>query len=496
MHVPVRGRRSIAPLLLALMLAATPAVAQAQSQAEMLLWRGEVDAALRAAAEAAGKRPDDLDAHELLIDIYLSGGYADRAAEQYGERVRQDPTSPDAHYLHGRALVDAGQARDAYEKALRFDPDHARSHMGVAAVHLAQGRLGDARAAYGRAVQLDPSLGEAWLGLVRGAIAAEDLAAARKATADGLQAVPTEGGLYLARVALEPQTALATLEQAIRNAPKDPRLHEALATARLEAGDAAGAVKSATRALASNPRLPEAARTQLVAKAVAAGSLDMPGYQSLAQARQLQEQDAKAAAAAFDDLVKRYPATALTWMARAQLRQAAGDRDGALSDLKAALEREPDNVEVQAAYGLLLLEAERGEEARTLLRNASGARPWDPSLRLALGRAHRAAGDPAAAVLELMPLRKRMPHDVDVVLHLAQAHVESGNAELAYVVVRDALRTLPDPRIGAAMILAATAAGRFGEAASLLEQVAQQTGDARLRDAAAQLRERARAEGG
>lgn len=478
-----RTRRSIASWIAGLALVLS-APALAQSRAEQLLWQGKVDAALLSASEVATERPEDMDAQELLIDLLLSTGLPHRAEALYRRRVTQNPTDPDAQYLLGRALVGADDARRSYERALRFDPTHARSHMGMAAIHTAEGRLAEARDAYARAVTLNPELGEAWLGLIRSHAAAGDIDAAARAAADAVAHVPGEGAIYLALATLDPGRASDWLARGVTAVPADPRLHEARARQLLAAGDPAGALTEADRALAIDPTLGDATRAAIFARAMAGGHLDRAAYLRLSGLAT--DPNARASA---DALVSAWPNTALTWLARAQLRQAAGDREGAVGDLEAALRVDPADVECLASYGLLLLQVGRSAEARRPLARAVDARPWDASLATALGRAHLGAGDPGAAVLELGAALQRHPWSVDVALVLAQAHVDGGDPQQAYVLLKGMLSKLPDPRLAAALVMAAPAAGRHAEAAALLDQLASQSGSAKLRELAARLRQ-------
>lgn len=482
------GPRSIAPVVVALLLAVGSPGAQAQSRAEQLLWKGEVDAALLAARESADADPAAVEAQELLIDMLLAAGLPSVAWERQQQHVASHPDDPDAHYLVGRAAIHPESSRKAFETALRLDPAHARAHMGIAAIHAADGRHAEARDGYARAVRTDPGLREAWLGLVRSHLALGDAAAAEAAARQGTAAVPSEGGLWLALATLAPDEAVAALRQGAAKAPIDARVHERLAGLLLEAGDAAGAVAAAKRALEQDPRRIEAGRHLVFAEALASGALGADGYRELLAARAAQDEDPAAAEKVYDALVKRYAGTQLTWLARAQLRERRGDVDGALSDLARAVKVAPDDVEAQAAYGLLLLEAKRADEARVWLRRAARGCPWDRSLSLALARAHEQAGDAAASAMELSTLQRRLPWDVDVALLLANAHMAAGEPERAWLALGEMLRRVPDPRLAAALVMVAPRAGRHQEAARLLDQLAEHSDSRQLRELAERLR--------
>jgi len=489
MHDSWRGGRSVA--LISLMGAALlwSVSATGGTLVETQLYAGNTEQAIETAERAAEAAPDDLDAHELYIDLLLSSGLGVRAERVYGERVASDPTNPDAHYLVGRAARSGAAAAKSYEKALRMEPDHARSHMGIAAVRMATGAHPDAAHAYFRAINLDPTLSEAWLGLIRAdlmmGLGEEALALAKK----GLKHVPQEAGLYLLIAEMVPGDATRVLSGAMGRGVDDPRVSSALAASLLFDGDADGALVKARHALAVDRTSIEATRTALFAAAVTSGTLDNAGYKKLIVAREMQADDATGALGRFDSLVIAYPKCALTWLGRSQIKRQLGDMSGAVVDSAKAAALAPGNVEVEAAHGLLLVEVGRHGEAAPFLRNASESRPWDPSLGIgfaaALAGSNRAID--AAKVLEV--LNEMHPYDARIIIEYAQALVDSGRSEDAYQLVRDAVKRLPDPNLAVAMVMTATAAKHYGEAASILEQLAEQTGRQKLAEEARRLRD-------
>ena len=70
-----------------------------------------------------------------------------------------------------------------------------------------------------------------------------------------------------------------------------------------------------------------------------------------------------------------------------------------------------------------------------------------------------------------------------------QALVDVGRAEDAYRLVRSSMERVADPRLAVALVMTAAAAERYGEAAQILERLAEKTGRKALADHAARLRE-------
>ncbi|MEZ4320064.1 MAG: tetratricopeptide repeat protein [Myxococcota bacterium] len=468
--------------LLGVLFLGGPAVAAAPVS-EALMYAGDVESALREARREAEADPSDLGAQERQIDVLLTLGLYDRAVEIQQARVAKNPTDPDAHYLLGRALPDAAAARQAYERALKFEPTHARSHMGLGAVYTASGDFDGAIAAYSRATRFDSTLAEAWLGLSRAHLAKGEVPEALAVSKRAMEAAPRDPDAYLTVAVLDPANARATLEQAAKWAPGDPRVHATLAEVRLGDDEAKGAIAAADAALAIDPTEPAALKVKLFARAIASGTLDLAGYRALVAARE--------GKGGFDALVTKYPKSAVVWAARSQARLSAGDLAGATSDLEKATALDPDEAELQGAYGLVLLQQKRPADALPHLEKAVRARPWDASLGIAWGRALSGAKQHDQAIAAMKALSERRRYDSDAQIAYADALLAAGQAEAAYQVVLDAAERRTDDKLLVALMAVATQTGRFAEAADIVEQIAVATKDPRARALAEQLRAKA-----
>jgi tetratricopeptide (TPR) repeat protein len=465
-------------------------VAQATAPAtvENLLHGGRVFEALEAAELELKERPDDLDVHELYIDILRTLGLAHRARAIYSGRITKDPTAADAHYLFGRAVLSADEAKAAYEKALSLESEHARSHMGMAAVELAAGQVAKAIAGYQAAAEANPKLSEAWQGWARSLVlqqqAEEALSVARRA----MVAVPNEAEPYLTVAVLKPTEAIKVLTKATRMAPHDPRPHARLAELYIESGQATAAIASAKGALAIDPILPDASRSLMFAEAIKTGALDREGYRALLDAQSKMRGSTDFGYASFDALVKAYPSCALTWMGRSQSRLRLNHVDGAWADLEQAVKLDPENPEIQAAFGLISLKAKRLSHAVRWLRKAQERRPRDISVLVALGQALALAGEVEVGIDVLQKGFARFPYEPRVTLAYAEVLANKGEVLAAYEVLREAFQRRPDGRVLVSLIAATRDVGRYGEAASLLEKLGKQTGSTVLLEEASKLR--------
>lgn len=465
--------------------------------AEALLRRGQVQEALAAANREAADRPDDVGAQELVVDIMLTAGDQAGAEQTAIRRVAANPEDPDSHYLLGRVQISPEASRQSFEAALRLAPDHARSHMGMGSLHEAAAstgtdrtaRLADAEAAYARAVRYDPSLGEAWFGrarvLVRLGRRADALAAAR----DGWSRAPEEPDLALLVSKLDPSSAAEVLEQAVAIADDVPEVHEGLADAYLRDGNAAGALDHANRALALNDGLPGARLIRAYAREVVAGRLSHKTLAQLQEARKLETRNPAAALGRYPALTRRAPRSAMVLVGRAAAKRASGDTDGELNDLVAAAKLDEGNDEVAALAGQALSRSKRYEQAMPLLTAALAARPADPDRGLALAQALQASGHVADAKALLSRVASGHPTNVGLQLAYIQLLLESGAVAEAYGVTKVAMQLTLDPRLVAAFVKVAPAAGRSSEAASILEPLAERSNSAELRAIVARLRD-------
>jgi Tfp pilus assembly protein PilF len=119
------------------------------------------------------------------------------------------------------------------------------------------------------------------------------------------------------------------------------------------------------------------------------------------------------------------PASARAWIILGQLREDAGDGEGATAALDKALAIEPRNPRALAAAAALVLQ--RGGEATPAFDRALAVTPDDP--RLALGRAAslHAGGDTPGAIAALERLVADAPGLVEAHTMLAKLYIAGGD---------------------------------------------------------------------
>jgi len=92
-------------------------------------------------------------------------GKYDEAIQAYDEAIRLDPNYAEAWYKKGNALIGQGkydEAIQAYDEAIRLDPNYAKAWYNKGTALYSQGKYDEAIEAYDEAIRLDPKLAEPW----------------------------------------------------------------------------------------------------------------------------------------------------------------------------------------------------------------------------------------------------------------------------------------------------------------------------------------------
>ena len=459
--------------------------ADAVEDIEQLLRADRTGAAMEQLQDHLEARPDDTAAHELFIDILLSAGLFDAATQRYRTYAGDNPASADAWYLLGRALLEPEEAARALQRALEIDPDHARAHMGRAALSRATGDLAAAQRDYQRAVDLDPSLAEAWVGLWSTQHGQGDLKTAAVTAQRATEAIPNEPEPWLVLAGLQPDRARAHYEAGLSRCPGEARLTVGYARQTFLDRDLEAALKAYVAAQKAAPDDPALRVEAAMLAEIAEQRLTWEGATALIDVR-----SAGASAETnrrLDGVVSQHPRSVLARVVRGNVRQIEGDVEGARADLEAAVEMDPGSSAARAALGLLLLSAREPAAAIPHLQAATAARPRDVALGIAAAVALSEGQDPGAGGIALLELQERFPHSAGPPMALAQLLMKLGEPDRAYTILAGAIENNPEPQLMLALAAAAEAAGRPEEAAQVLEMLGERTGDPRFAQAARQL---------
>jgi len=165
------------------------------------------------------------------------------------------------------------------------------------------------------------------------------------------------------------------------------------------------------------------------------------------------------------------------WRLAATLRQQAGDHPGAEAAWRAVLRHTPEDAAAHRALAHCLLHQGQAEAAREALQTALRQAPQDPDLHAELGRLHAAAGQreaaraayrqalrlepghamagnnlalldldehPERACQTLQALLRHHPHDPELWINLAAAHLAGDEPQEAERAARRALELAPE----------------------------------------------------
>lgn len=352
------------------------------AQAAALHRSGQVDAAIEGFRQAARLQPSWPDPHRMLAMALLQSGRAKEAVQSARTVSTLTPNDPHAHLLLGVGLMTAGQpdkAVSAFERAIRIAPRLGEAQFQAGNALAATGRFKDAVARYDKALEIDPLGVEA---LVNRAVALARLKRRDEALADldkliGLQPWAAMHLVNKAALLLEGgdtavADAIATVEQAIQIAPKDPDAWSLLGQARLAGGDIPGARAAHEQAVAAAPERPD---------------LRVP----LVQVLRYQE-DFAAARTHADAALKLAPRFVGALYERAEVLRALDEPAAALADIDALLTLEPRHARALVAKAIILQDLNRAEDARLALDKAARLAPEEADVRLQLGQDDLARG--------------------------------------------------------------------------------------------------------
>src|SRR5262249_43963898 len=118
--------------------------------------------------------PENGRLHEAAAAIYLRLEQIDKAIAHLERALRTNPTSVEAHYNLGTALVWQGRRDESiehFQQALQIDPRHTAAMVNLGAVHRSRNELDKAIAYLQRALELAPTNAVAHTNLA-GALAA------------------------------------------------------------------------------------------------------------------------------------------------------------------------------------------------------------------------------------------------------------------------------------------------------------------------------------
>jgi tetratricopeptide (TPR) repeat protein len=467
---------------------------------------GHPDLARKTLEEIRAKAPDMLNASMLLADLALTEKkYAESATLLEGVLSR-DPSVPEAAMLLARVRLALGEnekALSALEAAQKFYP---RSPELEYYLGLTQTALRDVPAAidsFNQAVSLAPDFSAAILALAELNIRQGNAAAAANSLRALVQKHPEiSQAQFLLAAAYRQQrnldAALAIYRQLGTSFPKNPESFVQAGQVLLQQNKPADARQAFDKALEITPGYPAAleqlvnldiiakrfapARQRLEAQIAQSGS--SATLQTLLARVHFAEGDTAQAEAALRKVIELQPDAADAYLSLAQLYLSTHQPQKALSDLEAAVAKNPKDIRPLTIMGVLQSEQKDHEGARAsyekilaidpkavvalnnlaylyseqfgnpskaleMAQRARDAAPNSPEIADTLGWILHKAGRYSQALALLDESAGKLPANPEVQFHLGMNYYMLGNDASARATLEQALK-LSDSFSGAA----------------------------------------------
>lgn len=332
----------------------------------------------------------------------------DAAEEQFNKALEMDPTNAVAHA--GRALVLMNrcasqsktirgqresmikQAENECRQALQKDPYSPEAHFQLAQSLKEQGRLPEAISEYNEAIKSDPKYSEAYSGL---------------------------GMLKLGQNSLG--EAEGAFKQAIQYNSGNSTAHYGLGKVYLRMGNTDAAIKELNTALYQNPN-------------------SWPAHQAMGECYQAQGNNDNPAIAEYQKSIQIYAQNPDAYLHISDIREARGDLELSISELRGALEQVPDNQDLHLRIADESLKLEKLDDAIKEYEKVMQANPGNAQAAKGLtrgfflkaqkesGGAFFSSNDFEAAKAQLQRAIQLNPNDME--LRLADAKIRAMSGEV------------------------------------------------------------------
>jgi len=366
----------------------------------------------------------------------------------------------DAHYNLGVALDQKGKAEEAivhYQKALKFNPNHAGAHNNLANALLHKGRVDEAIVHYQKALDTKPDYSEARNNLGNALRQKGDVNHAITLYQNALQIDPDNafahvnlGDILLQRKNVD--EAISHFQKALEIKPRLAQAHYSLGNALREKGNVNGAISQFQQALQINPGYADA-RVGLGIALLQAGKVD-EAIVHCEKALEIKPDDADAHYNLGDALLQK------------------GRMDEAISHFQRALQKNPDYVDAHVNLGNVLLQKGKVDEAISHYQKALQINPDNAKAQNNLGNALLQKGSVSEAISHFQKSLQIEPTDPSVQNNLAwllatcpEASLRNGGKAVDLAQQANTLTGGANPIILHTLAAAFAEAGRFPEAA-------------------------------
>lgn len=464
------------------------------AQALVNATKGNVDAAVQELEKLAASS-DGSEADMQLIGAHVSRKDYPAALKAIDSLQRKQPGSAAPDDLRGQLLLKTDQmaeARQAFEAALKKDPQYTQSIMNLAALDITQGQPEKARERLEAQLKRDPAnagmhLALASLAQRSGGTPEAILAELDKAT----RADPRHAGARLLLIDRYFSTgdvhrALEAAHSAVAAIPDNAQLHEALARCLLRAGDERQALAAYVKLASLAPREPagylgqaklllsmkDSAGANKALQQLLAFAPKNPEARRLSAAAALQQKQPDKALAASRDLQRDFPSKPLGFALEGEVHMTQKRWDQAAVAFRAAMTK-PEGALFVARLSRALIDGNQADEARRVIAEALKLHPKDTSMLRQLAATAYNAGDQVQARDFYERALDLAPRDAAMLNNLAWILVEAKDPKALAMAERAATEAPNQPEVLDTLAQALALNNEAGKAIAALRRAVQ-----------------------
>ncbi len=412
--------------------------------------------------------PKDLQVRKNYIQLLILVNRLDDATRVDQEVLHQNPLDPEGQALQARILLAQNNLHDAQavvEGTVRIAPESPDAHYMLGVVLIQAGdTTGRGEGELREALRLRPGMPEASKALSALAIQKGDFESLREAGAAIIAAEPRRpDGYLLEATALfntdDLQGALMNLQKAILVAPADPRGYAALGDLYTTQKKFPEALKNFELALQKNPRSAEGL----------GGEVRMLLAQNL---------PAKALARVQSQIAL-VPDDAAFYLLLGQVQSALKDVNGAEQSVRKALSIDPNNSDAIFQLGELQQQKGSFDEAKASFERLVQKNPRDPRPFALLGMVAEAQHDWQRAEQQYQKAVGLQPDNAIAATNLAYLMLQhGGDLDMALSFAQTARRAMPDsPKTADTLASVYLRKGNYQLAQNLLNEAVQKSPD-------------------
>jgi len=431
------------------------------------LGREENAKALAEFSSLVTQHPKDIQVRKTYIQLLVLNHRIDEASSLDDEVLKKAPQDADALTLKGEIQLLQGKVDESIktlQSALHIFSDNAFAHYQLGLALQKKGNAQQGETELREAVRLSPSLAEAWRALGEGAIRRADWAGLHNIAVQLKKITPRspEGFLFDATARAnqnDAASAEADLTQLVTLAPNNALGYVKLGQLRLAQKRLNEAETFYRQALSRDPNSLEALRglvelnfrrnkpadaLRLIQTQIDANPNSSPLYLLQGQAL-LQNKQSGEAEHALERTIQldKQNLNAVTLLA--ELQEARGARDQAMTTYQRAIELSPNNASLQVALGTLQEASGNWQAAQSTYQKALSLQPENPLASNNLAYIMLEHGGSANLALNLAQAARRgLPNSPNIADTLGWAYYKNSAYSVAAPLFEEAVKKVPD----------------------------------------------------